>query len=189
MEGRQELFVFGTDWNNKPLSELTARIVVAHHDRFRLELPALRGAAREVYACHCHRDFARLAPLPGLLFRLEDELGRHMRREEKTIFPVITALERAAEGREPMAANRCTKSLISATLSEHDDILDLLAEARQMTGNYEPPPNAGEQYRLLLQRFESLDRDLNLHIGMENDSIFSRALSLAHQWQEAHYRV
>ncbi|MCC6391121.1 MAG: hemerythrin domain-containing protein [Bryobacterales bacterium] len=171
--------MFGTDWNNKPLSELTARIVIAHHGRFRVELPALQGAAREVYACHRQRDFARLAPLPGLLFRLGDELERHMRREELTIFPAITALERAAEREEPVVGNRCAGSLISATLSEHDDILDLLAEARQMTGNYEPPPNADQPYRVLLHRFEALDRDLNLHIVLENDSIFSRALSLA----------
>jgi len=181
MEGRQELLVLGTDWSNKPLSELTARIVIAHHNRFRMELPALQGAAREVYACHCPRDFARLAPLPGLLFRLEDELERHMRREELTIFPAITALERAVEGEEPVAGNRCAGSLISATLSEHDDILDLLAEARQMTGNYQPPPNAGQPYQVLLHRFEALDRDLNLHIVLENDSIFSRALSLANR--------
>ncbi|MCC6368625.1 MAG: hemerythrin domain-containing protein [Bryobacterales bacterium] len=182
MEGRQEIFIFGTDWNNKPLSELTACIVIAHHDRFRLELPALQGAAREVYACHRQKDFARLAPLPGLLFRLGDELERHMRREELTIFPAITALEEAMGSREePASANRCVGSLISATLSEHDDILDLLAEARQMTGNYEPPANADQPYRLLLKRFEALDRDLNLHIVLENDSIFSRALSLAYQ--------
>lgn len=180
MPGQNGIATFDVDWNRAPLRDLVPHIVAEHHGRFKVELPSLQGLLREVYASHRHRDSARLAPLPNLLFLLEDELDQHMRREELTIFPAIEARENSYKGRlRPALADRNISSLISAVLSEHDDILDRLAECRQMTDNYAVPSYADQGYRLLFQRLEALDHDLKFHIGVENDSVFSRALSLA----------
>jgi regulator of cell morphogenesis and NO signaling len=167
-------------WNCAALSELISQLVEEHNSRFRVELQVLQEPLKEVYVSYRQRDFARLAPLPGLLFLFGYELDRHMRREELTIFPAIEALEKSIESREEwISANRGVGALISATLSEHDDILDRLIEARRITGNYECPSYAGQDYRNLFHRLEALDHDLSLHIRIENDSVFPRALSLA----------
>ena len=168
------------DWNCAALSDLTSHLVEEHNSRFRVELQILQELLKEVYVSYRQRDFARLAPLPGLLFLLRYELDRHMRREELTIFPAINALEKSIEsGEERKSANRSVGALISATLLEHDDILDRLVDARRITGNYDCPSYADQAYRNLFQRLEALDHDLNLHIRLENDSVFPRALSLA----------
>ncbi len=179
MTGRQEIAA-EIDWRCAALSDLTSHLVQEHDSRFRVELHTLQELLKEVYASYRERDFARLAPLPGLLFLLEYELDRHMRREELTIFPAIEALENRIEsGEKWMSAKRSIGVLISGTLLEHDDILERLVDVRRITGNYECPSYADQAYRNLFQRLEDLDQDLNLHIRLENDSVFPRVLSLA----------
>jgi iron-sulfur cluster repair protein YtfE (RIC family) len=138
MTGLQGIAV-ESDWNWAALSDFTSHLV-EEHGRFRVELQLSQELLKDVYVSYRQRNFARLAPLPGLLFLLEYELDRHMRREELTIFPVIEGLEKSIEGKEEwISANRHVGALISAALSEHDDILDRLFEARRVTGNYECP--------------------------------------------------
>lgn len=180
--GQKRISALDKDWSNARLSELTAHIVARHHSRLRVELPILHKSLEKVYASYRYRDFARLAPLPGLLFLMEDDLDQHMHREECTVFPEIEAFERSVEsGYEPMSAHRGVPDLIAVTLTEHDSILDCLSEIRRATGNYEPPSYADQAYRALFQRLQALERDLNLHIYLESDLLFSRALSLTLQ--------
>ena len=179
MAGWQRIATLEIDWSGAPLGELMAHLVLVHHNRFRVEIPALQGLMQEVYAGYRQRDFARLARLPGLLFVLGNELEQHMRREELAIFPAIEALEKSVEtGEEPAFGCRSVAAVISEAIPEHDDILDRLAEARRFTCDYECPSDADQSYRNLFQRLDALDHHLNLHIRLE-DSVFSRALSLA----------
>ncbi len=167
------------DWKCAALSALTAHLVEEHHSRFRVEIQTLRELLEQVYVAYRQRDFAKLAPLPCLLFLLGHELDRHMRREELTIFPTIEALENSLDrAAESQPANLGVGFLISEAIAEHDSILDRLAEARRITGNYECPFYADQAYRNLFQRLEALDHNLSQHIRLENDSVFSRSLSL-----------
>jgi regulator of cell morphogenesis and NO signaling len=173
------------DWRRASLSELTTHIVAKDHGRLRVELRTLQDFLREVYIPDRQRDLARLARLPGLLFLLDDELDRHLRREELTVFPAIGAFEKSTHSGESSAlAGKSVAALVSVTISEHADILDYLAQARLITDTYGPPPD--RQYRTLFQRLGALEHDLELHIAIENERVFPRALSLAAGSQTQH---
>jgi len=82
-----------TDWSAVPLSALVAHIVSVHHWYLKLELPRIQRQLEAVYAIHRERDAATLAPLPGLLFLMTEDLYLHMHKEESTLFHVIEESE------------------------------------------------------------------------------------------------
>lgn len=159
------------DWNTAPLSELIDHIVSAHHEYLRTELPLLQTRLDTVYATYKSRDSGTLAPLPGLFFLMSDELDLHMQKEELMLFPAIQEMENDGSlfrFAEP----------IRVMLTEHDETAETLAEIRRFTRNYELPPYACGTYRALFHGFEALERDLHLHIHLENNILFPRALAL-----------
>lgn len=170
-----------TDWGRARLTDLIGHIITEHHCRFRAELSTLQKSVGEVYVRYRERDFARLAPLPGILFLLNDELNRHMRREEVVIFPAIEALEKSLEERRDGAAPAQSHiaDLISDTLWEHDNIAARLAEVRATTRDYELPSYAGPSYRSLFRRLDALERGQAEHTRLEDDILFRRALTLS----------
>ena len=168
-----------TDWSAVPLSALVAHIVSVHHWYLKLELPRIQRQLEAVYAIHRERDAATLAPLPGLLFLMTEDLYLHMHKEESTLFHVIEESEQGTNCGFPASSSFGTlASIIDMMLAEHENVTSSLEQIRRITRNYEIPSHASKAYRSLFQRFEALERDLHTHIHLENDILFPRALAL-----------
>jgi regulator of cell morphogenesis and NO signaling len=61
---------------------------------------------------------------------------------------------------------------------EHDSAGHALRRIRQITAGFEAPEGACVTYRSLLAGLEELERDLHLHIHLENNILFPRAIAL-----------
>jgi regulator of cell morphogenesis and NO signaling len=48
---------------------------------------------------------------------------------------------------------------------------------RRLTGGYAPPAHACATYRALYAGLEALEKDLHLHIHLENNILFPRAMA------------
>src|SRR5215472_194181 len=83
-------------WRTAPLSAVIEHIVSVQHEYLRAELPRIQRQLDLVCAAN-ERGSAMLAPLPGILFLMKDDLDLHMHREEFTLFPAITGAERAVQ--------------------------------------------------------------------------------------------
>jgi regulator of cell morphogenesis and NO signaling len=167
------------DWSAEPLVALIGHIVSVHHEYLKLELPRIQKGLEGVYATHRERDAATLAALPGILFLMTDELELHMRKEERMLFPAIEEAERAAKGGcRPSFPFGSLGNPIGVMLDEHESVSASLDQFRAITRNYDLPPHACEKYRALFKGFEALERDLHLHIHLENNILFPRALAL-----------
>ena len=167
------------DWKTEPLSALIGHIVSVHHKYLKLELPRIQKRLEVVYAAHRERDGATLAPLPEILFLMKDELELHMHKEERMLFPAIEELERAAEsGRLRPFPFGSLANPIRVMLAEHESAGASLDRIRAITKNYELPSHACETYRALFKGFEALERDLHMHIHLENNILFPRAFAL-----------
>ena len=167
------------DWNAEPLGALIRHIVSVHHEYLKLELPRTQKRLEVVYAAHRERDAAALAPLPEIVFLMKDELELHMHKEERILFPAIEEAERATKGgcRPPFPFGSLANP-IRVMLAEHESAGASLDQIRRITKNYELPPHACETYRALFKGFEALERDLHMHIHLENNILFPRALAL-----------
>ena len=61
---------------------------------------------------------------------------------------------------------------------EHDEAGDLLGELRRLTGDYTPPDDTCPAFRALYRGRAELERSLQVHVHLENNVLFPRALAL-----------
>lgn len=68
------------------------------------------------------------------------------------------------------------KQAIGELVAEHDTAGDLIKEIREITNDFTPPADACGTYQLVYNRLEALEKDLFIHIHLENNVLFSRIL-------------
>jgi len=151
-------------WSERTPSELVALILERFHQPLRRDLPALLASARAVEEAHC-----RHASCPTGLVALLEEILRsvesHLEKEEKILFPLITA------GRGGLAFMP-----VKVMMAEHQDHLANLQRIADITRRFALPADAGADWRALFDGLSRLDRDLREHIDLENDVLFPRVL-------------
>jgi regulator of cell morphogenesis and NO signaling len=160
-----------TDWPATPLDALTAHIVRSYHEPLRAELPRLNAMAAKVAKVHGGKD-ARLGSIASTLSMLSDELQTHMRKEELMLFPIIEAVETGAP------ASMGLDAPISVMTHEHDRAGMLLAELRSLTDGYSAPQWGCATLRALYSGLSELEDTMHVHVHLENNILFPRALRL-----------
>lgn len=154
-----------------PPAELCRHIVETHHAYLRDELPRLHAMAQRV--AHVHGGGTpTLVDVFDTFCDLAGELAAHMEKEERILFPAITAM---AEGGPAMPLD----GPVSQMMHEHDDAGAALARLRELTGNYQPPSDACNTYRALFAGLAELEEDLHTHIHLENSVLFPAGQKLA----------
>jgi regulator of cell morphogenesis and NO signaling len=169
------------DWSDARLAELVDHIVQRYHDTLRQELPRLHAMAEKVNNVHGSKMPDTFPRLNSVLRELAEELTSHMGKEEMILFPAVQELEAALEeGRRPqtrfpLGALRMPMSVME---QEHELAGNLLAALRELTAGYAPPEWACNTFRGLYSGLEDLERDLHVHIHLENNILFPRAAQL-----------
>jgi len=168
------------EWNAAPLRELIGHIVSTHHEYLRRELGPLTDRLEKVYRVYNEKYGETLAGLPEVFAALRSELEMHIVKEERILFPVIAAYESSAEAGSPMppVPFRTVGNPIRMMEAEHDSAGAALAEIRRITSDYQIPDYACITYRSLMAGLKELERDLHMHIHLENNILFPRAVVL-----------
>lgn len=168
------------DWRTAPLRDLIGHILGTHHEYLKLNLPAL--SSRMAKVCEVHRAKApeMLAALSETLAGLRAELEDHMHKEEVILFPFIERYGQAAEQGLPVppVPFGTIANPIRVMEREHDSAGDALRRLRELTGGYELPAWACDTVRALWRGLEELEQDLHMHIHLENNILFPRAIAL-----------
>ena len=168
----------GRDWTTAPMRDLVAHIVSTHHEYLRRELPPLTDRLAKVYRVYNERYGPTLIGLPDVLAGLRSELEMHTLKEERILFPAIVAAEAAAEAWRPLPANPfgSVRNPVRMMEMEHESAGRALAEIRTITRDFEIPDYACVTYRALMSGLEELEKDLHVHIHLENNILFPRAV-------------
>jgi regulator of cell morphogenesis and NO signaling len=160
------------DWQQAPLHALIDHVVETYHERLREDLPRLQVFAGKARRAHGAREesFHRVGEA---LDQLSAELIDHMRKEEMVLFPAVRLLE-AGDGRQAawIAAPVTMMEL------EHEHAGALLEELRAATHGYVVPEWTCATVRALYQGLAQLERDMHLHVHLENNILFPRALAI-----------
>jgi regulator of cell morphogenesis and NO signaling len=160
------------DWTREPLHTLVDHIVATYHEPLREELPRLESMAAKVSRVHGSKA-PYLSRLEALLIELSADLRLHMQKEEWVLFPAIRAIEEGAHPGMPISAP------IGVMEHEHDQAGGVLSELREITGGYVAPPWACETFRALYHGLSELEATMHVHVHLENNVLFPRALSAA----------
>jgi regulator of cell morphogenesis and NO signaling len=158
------------DWAREPLPALIDHIVGTFHDRLRADVPRLEAMAARAANAHAATAPA-LRHVEEVLCELSAELNRHFWKEEHVLFPAIRAIADGTAGAQPsMAAS------VRMMEEDHDLVGQLLAELRRFTDGYVVPPWGCATLRAFYQGLAQLEADMHLHVHLENDILFPRAL-------------
>ena len=163
------------DWTGVPLHILIDHIVTTYHDVLREELPRLETLAARVLRVHGGREPRLLGRIEAIVAELSADLSEHMRKEELVLFRMIRAIEATAATTGGLAIS----TPIRVMEREHDRAGELLAELRAITGGYDAPRWACETLRALYHGLEALEESMQMHVHLENNVLFPRAVRLA----------
>ncbi len=170
----------GKDWQTAPLGELVKHIVATHHEYLKLELPALGNRLDKVHSVHGARDPEILDRMVEVFASLRAELELHLHKEEAILFPFLEQYGDAEVQGQPMPP--VPFGTIGAPITmmerEHESAGGALAEFRTLTNDYRLPPYACDTVRALYAGLQALEADLHVHIHLENNILFPRAIAL-----------
>jgi regulator of cell morphogenesis and NO signaling len=165
------------DWTKESLTGLVSHIQARFHRPLEEEIPRLRAMVDKVVSRHGAR-LSRLGQLQETFVVLQHELLDHMKKEDVVLFPAIVALEAgAAPGRS--AGWTWIDQPIGAMEAEHASAGAALERIAQLTDGHTPPEDACPTFRGLYHGLSELERDMHVHVHLENHILFPRAAALA----------
>ena len=164
------------DWN---LDFLVDYIVNTHHSYVRKTSPDIATYSEKVARVHGNRH-PELLPINQLISEIVVELSGHLIKEEKILFPYIKALVAAKDNIQPLQAVHfgTVQNPINMMEMEHEMVGKNLAEIRNLSSNYSLPADACASYSLLYRLLDEFEEDLHLHIHLENNILFPKALEV-----------
>jgi len=163
------------DWN---LDFLADYIVNTHHSYVRKYLPELMTYATKVAKVHGDQH-PELIPIQKLVEQINDELTEHMEQEEKVLFTYVKKIVQARSASMPLVKEeKDLKSLIDELEKEHDVVGRCLDKIRELSFGYAIPSDACASYQLLYKMIQEFEDDLHIHIHLENNILFPKALEM-----------
>ncbi len=157
-------------------------IVNTHHSYVKKNLPDIRTYAAKVAKVHGN-NHPELLRIHELVEEIYAELTAHLVKEEKVLFPYVKELENAKNNTQLLhgAAFGTVQTPINMMEMEHELAGKHLEAIRQLSNNYLLPEDACASYSLLYRMLDEFEEDLHLHIHLENNILFPKALETEKQ--------
>lgn len=165
-----------------PLDELVEHIVNNHHVFVKQTGNDLLQYLDKVVRVHGVND-PELKFIQSHFVDLLNELTNHMQKEEMVLFPYIRQMVRSYSEDIPLETPMfgSVKYPINAMEVEHTDAGDLLTEIRMLTRDYTPPAHACKTYEVAFRLLEDFEKDLHMHVHLENNVLFPRAIEMENE--------
>ena len=166
-------------YNDWGIDFLCDYIVNTHHSYVRKTLPEIRNYALKVAQVHGGRH-PELIQIQQLVEEINTELTEHLGKEEKILFPFIKELVVAKDrSQSPHGAHfGSVKNPIHIMEDEHESAAKCLEEIRSLSNNYALPDDACASYKLLFSMLNDFEEDLHIHVHLENNILFPKAIDL-----------
>lgn len=145
-----------------------------HHNYVRQNLPLLLQYANKVANVH-GPSYAYLVEMRDRVIDLSHELTPHLMKEEQVLFPYVKQLEIDASVTPVFGT---VKNPIQAMMNEHDHAGDILKNLADLSDHFTPPSYACNTWMAYYDKLKEFENDLHLHIHLENNILFPKALEL-----------
>jgi regulator of cell morphogenesis and NO signaling len=159
------------NWDPVFLSEY---IVNTHHKFVLKNLPELVFYTQKIANVH-GENHPELLEVADSFAQINDELLQHLKNEEEVLFPAI----REAVLTNSATAKETIKSEIERMLGEHEFAGGAMDNINVITKGYKVPEDGCTTYRVAFQLLEQFEDDLHIHVHLENNILFPKALVLA----------
>ena len=163
------------DWN---LDFLADYIVNAHHSYVRKTIPDIRSYAEKVAKVHgAHHP--ELLEINKLAQEVCDEMSEHMVKEETVLFPYVKHIVNTkGKGYVKFDSLDDVKEPIDIAVTEHELVGGNMDKIKELSNNFKVPDDGCASYAYLFKTLNEFEDDLHIHIHLENNILFPKALKL-----------
>jgi regulator of cell morphogenesis and NO signaling len=151
-------------------SSLIDHVLEVHHSFVAREIPRLSALMEKVNRVHGPSHSEQIPLMARIWARVAAELDAHMRKEEEILFPAI----RAIEARRTPVMPCGVEGPMAVMEAEHEEAGRALRQLRALAKDYEVPADACGSWRALWSGLDEFERDLHVHVHLENALLFPR---------------
>ena len=171
-----------TDFDAWPLHVLMDYIVERHHAYIVEKTPQIKRHLDKIIDVHAH-GHPELREIRALFFEIAGELAIHLKKEEIMVFPFIRNIERAqvTNGRAVSPLFNSVHFPIGLMTKDHEREGAKFGSIAKLTGHYSIPPHASRTFMTTYHLLRDFERDLHIHIHLENNILFPKAVALEEQ--------
>ena len=168
--------VSNISYNDWELDFLVDYIINTHHNYVRKYLPELMAYATKVAQVHGPQH-PELIPIQKLVEEINEELTEHMELEEKMLFSHVKKIVETRKANMPLVKQEKNfADLINELEKEHDQVGRAFDKIRELSLGYALPFDACASYKLLFKMLQEFEDDLHIHIHLENNILFPKAI-------------
>lgn len=167
------------DYGALPLDVLADHIEKNHHRYVETRILEIEPFLRKIVSVHGKRH-PELAEIAELFHQTAGELTTHMKKEEFMLFPFIRKMVKQKNAGEPLSASPfgSVENPIAMMHHEHDAEGERFDKIASLSNNYTPPADACNTYRVTFSMLKEFEEDLHLHIHLENNILFPKAIEM-----------
>ncbi|MEO8406651.1 MAG: hemerythrin domain-containing protein [Chitinophagaceae bacterium] len=167
------------DLDKWDLDNLTDYIITTHHSYAKKNAAIIYELIQEVANRHSekHPELLKLTEVSFLFFH---DLLNHMAKEEQILFPNINILfkKKDYKGITTYTTFGLIREAVFALQKEHLAAEEDLKLFHKLTNDYNLPEDACNSYKYLFMKMKEFENDLVLHINLENNILFPKAIAL-----------
>jgi regulator of cell morphogenesis and NO signaling len=169
----------GLKFDTWSLNKLIDYILQRHHAYIGEKAPQIKGYLDKICRVHGERH-PELLEVRTIFSEVAGEMTVHMKKEELMLFPFIRRMERAQNTGE-LVQSPLFKSVnfpVELMQTDHAEEGAKLARIAGLTNHYKIPSDACNSFEVTYQLLDEFEKDLHMHIHLENNILFPKAILL-----------
>lgn len=163
-----------TDYNTWPLDLLADYVEKKHHRYVKEKIVEIIPYLTKVARVHGERH-PELAEVLDLFRGCAEEMTSHMEKEEQILFPFVRNM---IMGNFDQQSFGTVQNPISVMMNEHTAEGERFRRISALTNEYTAPDDACNTYRVTYALLKEFEDDLQLHIHLENNILFPKAVKM-----------
>ena len=154
-------------------------IVTNHHSYVLNEITTIDHHLQKVVLKHGEKH-PEVYKIEMLFNELKEELVVHLQKEEKMLFPYIKKMVIAEKNslEFPFPPFGSVKSPVLVMEHEHEIAGGIMHEIKKVSNSFTPPEDACTTFRILYSELAEFEADLHIHIHLENNILFPKAVRM-----------
>jgi regulator of cell morphogenesis and NO signaling len=169
----------GVNFDTWPLDLLADYIYKKHHKYIEEKTPVIKSYLDKICTVHGSHH-PELLEIREIFNATSGELAVHMKKEELTLFPYIKRMVQAAEEKTAVKSPLFDSvvSPVQAMKADHLDEGVQLMKMASLSNHFTPPADACNTYTVAYKMLHDYERDMHMHIHLENNILFSKAIRM-----------
>jgi regulator of cell morphogenesis and NO signaling len=167
------------DYKSWSSSQLVDYILEKHHGYIAETTPLILRYLDKLCKVHGEKH-PELFEVNRLFSESAEELAQHMKKEELFLFPWIKGMDSTSDdsAKNILSDKMMVKQPVSMLMHEHETEGDRYKAIETLTNQYQVPSDGCSTYMVAYQMLREFQNDLHLHIHLENNILFPKAIEL-----------